>query len=395
MDLIAKTRDFFGKPVEFRHEQLSVLRAILDRVTPILVVAPTGSGKSLLFQLPAKLGSLGVSIVIEPLVSLLQDQHRRARTLGISSAIFDARNPPDSARLVFTTPETFVSKDFRNFVNRLRITQLLDRVFIDEVHVILSTKNTFRRSLSRLGDVVDLRTQIVLLTATLPPRYERDLLRTLYLASYEPKIFRSPSERPNIRYSVRFPKTKEEVFSIIRGLDNKYSPGRLIIYARTREEVRGYSKTLGLASYYSNSPGKDRVLSDFLEGKIRVIVATSSLGLGIDLPNIRAVIHLGLPYTLYDYAQETGRAGRDNLASEAILLLSSPKTPGLGRQPTTSETFEKDVIQRYISPTCRRAIFNSYLDGEEEKKCDSSSIPCDFCQPDYSGKFETSFKRFF
>ncbi len=131
----------------------------------------------------------GVSIIIEPLVSLLQDQLSRAKNLGISSAIFNARIPPDSARLVFTTPETFLSLDFRNFVNRLRILQRLDRVFIDEVQVVLNTKESFRRVLGRLREVVDLKTQLVLLTATLPLRYERDLLRTLNLESLEMKVY--------------------------------------------------------------------------------------------------------------------------------------------------------------------------------------------------------------
>jgi len=158
-------------------------------MSPILAILPTGSGKSLLFQLPSFLGSFRVSIIIEPLVSLLQDQHSRAKTLGISSAIFDARNPPDSASLVFTTPETFLSSDFRNFVNRLRITYRLDRVYIDEVQVVLNSKQSFRRELSRLGEVVNLKTQLILLTATLPPKYEKDLLRTLSLESTRPKIY--------------------------------------------------------------------------------------------------------------------------------------------------------------------------------------------------------------
>jgi len=110
------------------------------------------------FQLPAKIDLIGVSIVIEPLISLLHDQNSRAEKLGISSAIFNARSLPDTARLVFTTAETSQSDKFRNFVNRLRITQRLDRVIIDECHVILSSKSTYRKGLARLGEVVNYQT---------------------------------------------------------------------------------------------------------------------------------------------------------------------------------------------------------------------------------------------
>ena len=221
IDLDKKLRELFRKStIRFRSSQREILGDILDRVRPILAILPTGSGKSVLFQLPSFLGSFGVSILIEPLVSLLQDQFSRAPTLGISSAIFNARSPPDSACLVFTTPETFLSLDFRNFINRLRITYRLDRVFIDEVQVVLNLKESFRKRLSRLGEIVNFKTQLVLLTATLPPKYELDLLRTLGLDSTRPKIYRNSTLRENIRYSVYSKVLKEKALFLIREKDS-------------------------------------------------------------------------------------------------------------------------------------------------------------------------------
>jgi len=156
--------------------------------------------------------------------------------------------------------------------------------------------------LGRLGEVVDLKTQLILLTAILPLRYERDLLRTLSLESSETKIFRKSTIRTNIQYIVREKVSKEEVFSIIRKKDDEFPLKRIVIYTRTIEAAKELNRELNYSIYYSNSPRKERVLSDFLEGKIRILILTSSLSYGIDVPNIRVVFHLGLPYRLYDYA---------------------------------------------------------------------------------------------
>ena len=150
--------------------------------------------------------------------------------------------------------------------------------------------------------------------------------------------------------------------------------------------ARQLNNILKYEYYYSNSPYRQRVLSDFLNGKIRVIIATSSLGLGLDLSNIRLIIHIDQPYTLYDYAQETRRAGRDNSPSEALLLLSKASNSTSDHRLNSKEQFENDVISRYITSSCRRASLNSYLNGNESEKCDSTEIPCDICQPEYSSK---------
>ena len=130
-------------------------------------------------------------------------------------------------------------------------------------------------------------------------------------------------------------------------------------------------------TYYSNSTGRQQVLQGFLDSnqKNQRIIATSSLRLGLDIPNARAIIHIGRPFTLYDYAQESGRAGRDQVSSEAILIVSS-NTIQLGRQLTGDERREETQINHYMGSQCRRFHLSEYLDGsgvvcqEKDEKCD-------------------------
>jgi len=137
------------------------------------------------------------------------------------------------------------------------------------------------------------------------------------------KIFRNSTIRTNIQYIIREKVSKEEVFSIIRKKDDEFPLKWIVIYTQTIEAAKELNRELNYSIYYSNSPRKERVLSDFLKGKIRILILTSSLSYGINVPNIQVVFYLDLPYHLYDYAQETGWAGRDGKDSEAILLLSN------------------------------------------------------------------------
>ena len=195
----------------YQYNQREILHDILNRTSFILAIAPIGSGKSLLYQIPSLIDPLSVTIVILPLLSLLFDQLNRTKHLNISATIFDPRNPPDSIRLVFTTPETSLNPEFQSFLQRLRTFHQLDRIVIDECHVILNKKQHFRKRLSQLGQLVEHRTQVVLLTATLPPRYQSDLFDKLYIKESEVKIYRSSSNRSNIHYSVRLNQSQNRI----------------------------------------------------------------------------------------------------------------------------------------------------------------------------------------
>ena len=378
VDLNKTLRTILGPKARFQYNQREILFEILNRTSIILAIAPTGSGKSLFFQIPGLVDPLGVTIVILPLISLLFDQLQRAKKLNISSTIYDPRNPPDSVRLVFTTPETSLSENFQNFLSRLRTFHQLDRIIIDECHVILNKKSTFRKYLSQLGELFVFKTQIVLITATLPPRYQSDLFNKLYIKESEVKIYRSPSNRPNIRYSV-FPEySYDQILDFIHQKSNQYKDDRVIVYTRTRNIAENLKKRVNWPVYYSNSIGKDQVLRGFLDStrKNSRIIATSSLGLGLDIPNARAIIHIGRPYTLYEYAQESGRAGRDRIPSEAILFdINIP----LKSQLTKDEKFENTTISEYMGDRCRRYLLSRYLDNSE-RSCEENDQKCDICK---------------
>ena len=379
-DLNKILQRILGPKARYQYNQREILHQILNRTSLILAIAPTGSGKSLLYQIPSLIDPLGVTIVILPLKSLLFDQLERARRLNISATIFDPRNPPDSVRLVLTTPETSLKPEFQSFLQRLRTFHQLDRIVIDECHIILNKKQDFRRCLSQLGQLMENRTQIVLLTATLPPRYQPELFNKLYIKESEVKIYRSSSNRSNIHYSVRLDQSQDQILDLIRQKSNQYLSDRLVVYTRTRGIADNLRKRFKWPIYYSNSTGRQQVLRDFLDSNKRNqrIIATSSLGLGLDVSNIRVIIHIGRPYTLYDYAQESGRAGRDRLPSEAILMIPS-NTIQLGRPLSRDEKMEEAEISDYIGSQCRRYLFSGYLD-DSKSNCQEKDEKCDICK---------------
>ena len=261
--------------------------------------------------------------------------------------------------------------------------------------MILNRSQTFRKNLRRLGDLIEKNTQIVLLTATLPPRYQSDIFDTLYLQSEKASIYRLPSNRSNIRYSVYMNQSMTEILTKIRDKDSQYSTDRLIVYTRTIDLAKQLAEDLGWPIYHSKSVDKERVLREFLNPlkTSQRIIGTSSLGNGLNSPNIRVVFHVELPYKLYEYAQESGRAGRDDRKSEAILLLSSPLEISTKRYRSKNDKFEDDVIRQYVEFGCRRWVLNLYLDDKREG-CISSDVQCDYCSPENEGIFISLFSDF-
>ncbi|TKA24549.1 hypothetical protein B0A49_13989, partial [Cryomyces minteri] len=221
---------------------------------------------------------------------------RRCRELGVLCAEWSGRNPPDAAAVVLVTPESAVSDGFMTFLNRLRATQQLDRIVIDECHVVLSRKYTFRKQLQQLGKLMMAETQMVLLTATLPPSEEEELWRRMYYEKEQVKVFRARTARVNVGYRVidvsgvgRQAEKEGFVLKLIKARFEGSGTGKVVVYCNTVGRVKRFAEELGCDAYHHHAIGKDSILNDFTEGKQRIIVATRALGMGVDIPDIRVI----------------------------------------------------------------------------------------------------------
>ena len=165
---------------------------------------PTGSGKSLFFMLPAHCSTDSTTVVVVPLTALLHDLHQRCLQQGLSSAIWNSQTPRSLVQVVFVTPEAALGPAFGTFLNRLHGLHPLDRLAIDECHVVLNQQAEFRPTLQRLGELSRLVVQMVLLTAILPPRLEVLLWTRMFVNAKEVTMFRDRTTRVNIAYRVIF-----------------------------------------------------------------------------------------------------------------------------------------------------------------------------------------------
>jgi superfamily II DNA helicase RecQ len=282
----------------------------------------------------------------------------------------------------------------------------LDRIVIDECHIVLNQQRDFRPMMQQLGRLMMARTQVVLLTATLPPSLEGRLWQRMRWSREQVSLFRGRTSRTNVAYRLWRPIIEREyegphrwiqmdhIAAFIRDRIRRSQGGRTIVYAHIVEHVTMMAKILGCEAYYHDQVDKTGVLERFRREPKGVVVATSALGMGVDIPDIRSIIHLGRPRTLLDYAQESGRAGRDGQASEAIIIQPNGiDTPPPWMQDTPSA--EQQRVDAYMSASpCRRVVLDGYLDGVvdgyQRSHCgdhDHGSITgearCDVCDPDW------------
>ncbi|KAH0551515.1 hypothetical protein GP486_007269 [Trichoglossum hirsutum] len=175
-NLQSALQQLMGQNVQFRGKQQAALRAIMDGKSPIILVMQTGGGKSLMFMLPASVKDAGTTVVVTPLIALKQDMQRRCRELGLECQEWSTRKRVHDSCILLVTPESAISQGFMNHLRKLQGMDRLDRIVIDECHVLLNTQLDFRRKLQKLRKMVEFMAQLVLLTATLPPSKESELL---------------------------------------------------------------------------------------------------------------------------------------------------------------------------------------------------------------------------
>jgi ATP-dependent DNA helicase RecQ len=327
-DPSAVFRRAFGYPGFRPGQEDLVVAALAGR--DALGVLPTGGGKSVCYQVPALMSS-GLTLVITPLVSLMEDQVDRARALGLrafclsgtqtaaSRKAVEARLSADLIDILFVSPERLMLPRFMALIRRLDIRLLA----VDEAHCISEWGHDFRPSYRRIGTLAaSLDAPTLALTASATPEVRADIISNLGLTR-PLEIVRS-FDRPNLWWAVRRGGSlKSRLAGIASELDA--NPGCAIVYAPTRravETIRDHLAGRGLpcAAYHAGLPGPERsqVQASFMNGSVRVVVATNAFGMGIDKADVRTVIHAQLPTTLEAYYQEAGRAGRDGAPARCI-----------------------------------------------------------------------------
>ncbi|KAK9070993.1 hypothetical protein SSX86_009561 [Deinandra increscens subsp. villosa] len=325
----------------FRPNQREIINATMSR-NDVFVLMPTGGGKSLTYQLPALI-SPGVTIVISPLISLIQDQIMHLLQANISAAYLSANmewtqqqeilrelcSGRCSYKLLYVTPEKVAKSDalLRQLEN-LYARELLDRIVIDEAHCVSQWGHDFRPDYQSLGILKQKfpKIPVLALTATATASVKEDVVQALGLVDCV--IFRQSFNRPNLRYSV-MPKTKKCMEDIDKFIKDNHFDECGIIYCLSRKDCERVAETLQesghkAAFYHANMDPDKRVTVQKMWSKdeTNIICATVAFGMGINKPDVRFVIHHSLPKSIEGYHQECGRAGRDGHRASCVLYYS-------------------------------------------------------------------------
>jgi ATP-dependent DNA helicase RecQ len=378
----------------FRPHQQEIIEQVIDG-GDAFVLMPTGGGKSLCYQLPA-LHRKGLALVVSPLISLMKDQVDALLANGIKAAMYNSNLAADEARsvlsriheqdldLLYVAPERMMRPGFIHSLESLP----LALIAIDEAHCVSQWGHDFRPEYAALGQLRQCFPDVpfIALTATADPQTREDIVTVLGLGK-APRFITS-FDRPNIRYTVL---EKHQPHSqLLRFLD-KQGDESGIVYALSRKRVdelaehlvdRGFSA----AAYHAGKSAVDRkdVQERFIRDDLSIVVATVAFGMGIDKPNVRFVVHYDLPRHLEGYYQETGRAGRDGLPSEALLLYGTQDvaTARYHLENNANENQKRIEMHKLNSMvgfaeslTCRRRVLLGYLGETMNEDCGN----CDIC----------------
>ncbi|WP_038248931.1 DNA helicase RecQ [Ghiorsea bivora] len=386
-------RDTFGY-ADFRPNQQAIVDGLIAGKDSF-VLMPTGGGKSLCYQIPAMVRD-GVAIVVSPLIALMKDQVDALQANGVKAAYYNSSLSSESAKQVLTklhnhdidllyiAPERLLSQDFLMRLNDINIGLFA----IDEAHCVSQWGHDFRPEYQRLSMLREHfpQTPFIALTATADEQTRDDIVQVLALQRAEHYI--SSFDRPNIRYTVL---EKHKPFEQLTQFMGKHQGVAGIVYALSRKRVQEVADKLqqqGIraAAYHAglNADMRANVQESFLRDELDVVVATVAFGMGIDKPNIRFVVHYDLPKNIEGYYQETGRAGRDGLPAEALLLSGAQDMvtsrrfieQGNNEAQKRIENYKLNAMIGFSEATvCRRKVLLQYFGEERQDDCGN----CDVC----------------
>ncbi|MBB1398152.1 DNA helicase RecQ [Pseudoalteromonas sp. SG44-8] len=379
---------------EFRDGQETVINAALNGQDS-LVLLPTGGGKSVCYQVPA-LALSGLTVVISPLISLMQDQVSQLQALGVKAAYINNSLNRDEQqqiyqqlhsgllKLLYVAPEKVLQHEFKERLSHLNISLFA----IDEAHCVSHWGHDFRPHYCRLSELKQRFADVPMmaLTATADKATRFDIVQQLGLNA--PYIHTGSFDRPNIRYTI------EEKFKplaqLLRYLKEQQNQSG-IIYCTSRKRVDEIAEKIAdagmnAAAYHAGMSNEQRqfVQTGFARDDIQIVVATVAFGMGINKPNVRFVLHYDIPKSIESYYQETGRAGRDGLAAEAIMYFDPAD---IGRVRRFFEDIEDEQRRRVEeqrfnamasfaeAQTCRRQILLNYFSEYQREPCGN----CDIC----------------
>lgn len=388
-------KEVFGYD-NFRNLQEIIISNVLAK-KDTLALMPTGGGKSLCYQIPALIFP-GLTVVVSPLISLMQDQVDGLLSAGVNAVFLnstvewakyiEAMNAirRGEVKILFVSPESLVSSTIQELLHDERVT--LSCITIDEAHCVSEWGHDFRPEFLEIASVRRQFPEAVCLALTATATYQvrQDIIENLALKN--PDILVSSFDRPNIFLNV---KQKNDSFSQITGCIRRHWDESGIIYCFSRKQVDSLTQKLLDAGYsalnyhggLSDEERKDHQ-NKFIRDQVQIMVATLAFGMGINKPNVRFVIHNDLPKSLEQYYQEIGRAGRDGLPCEALLLFSRGDMFKIrhffsdSSDPQKSENLLQSMIFYASSDVCRRKSLLAYF-GEKYEPVQKDDFCCDVC----------------